>query len=81
VIVQIFHNMAKTVDITAITGGTQPYDIWVCEDCSSNVCQYITTVNDADLPYDFTLPSNFENLSSYTIRIIDNNDCITCNTF
>lgn len=80
-IVQIFHNMSKTVDITAITGGTQPYDVWVCEDCSANVCQYITTINDSDLPYDFTLPSNFENLSSYTIRIIDNNNCITCNTF
>jgi hypothetical protein len=74
--------MAKIVTIASITSGAQPYDIWVCEDCSANTCQYIDTINNADLPnYDFQLPSNFENLSSYTIRIIDNNNCVTCNTF
>jgi len=75
--------MAKTVSISAITGGTQPFDIWVCEDCTTNTCQYIDTITGVTSPstYDFTLPSNFENLSSYTIRIIDNNNCVSCNTF
>lgn len=73
--------MSKVVTISNITGGAQPYDIWVCDDCSANNCQYINTINGGSLPYDFILPTNFENLSSYTIRIIDNNNCVTCNTF
>ena len=72
--------MSTTVRITDITGAT-PFDIWVCEDCSSNNCQYITTITTGDLPnYEFILPSNFEYLSSYTVRIIDDNNCVICNT-
>jgi len=73
--------MSVLVTINSITSGTSPYDIWVCDDCSANNCQYVDTINNASLPYDFILPSNFQNLSSYTIRIIDNNNCVTCNTF
>jgi len=72
--------MAKTVQISAITG-TTPFDIWVCEDCSPNSCQYIDTIETGDLPYSFILPVYYENLSTYTIRIIDNNNCVICNTF
>jgi len=72
--------MAKTVSITAITGAS-PYDVWVCIDCTNSNCQYIDTITTGDLTYDFTLPSRFESLSSYTIRIIDNNGCVICNTF
>jgi hypothetical protein len=72
--------MAKTVQISTITGAT-PFDIWVCEDCSPNSCQYIDTIETSDLPYSFILPVYYESLSTYTIRIIDNNNCVICNTF
>jgi hypothetical protein len=72
--------MAKTVEITGLTGAT-PFDIWVCESCSPDACQYIDTIETGDLPYSFSLPVYYESLSTYTIRIIDDNKCIICNTF
>ncbi len=70
--------MAQIVTLNSTTG-TFPLDIWVCDNCTSTAtCLYIGTTS--TLPYDFTLPSFFEESPSYTIKVIDNNECEYCFT-
>ena len=70
--------MSVLVTINSITSGTAPYDIWVCDDCSTGaICQYIATI--PTVPYSFTLPAIFETYPTYVIKIIDDNGCVYCN--
>lgn len=68
--------MATQVNISSIVG-TPPYNIWVCDNCGSNqICTYIDyTVSNS---FSFTLPSEYENLTTYCIKIIDSKDCTDC---
>jgi len=73
--------MATSVTVNTSTG-TFPLNIWVCNNCttgSTNVCQYISTVN--SLPYTFTLPSIYESSLNYSIKFIDSNGCIFCEEY
>jgi hypothetical protein len=68
--------MAQIVTLNSTTG-TFPLNIWVCDDCSSTAtCLYIDTT--PTLPYSFILPSFFEESPSYTIKVIDANNCEYC---
>jgi len=69
--------MPILVTINTITSGASPYDVWVCDDCTTaGTCQYINTIT--TVPYSFTLPTIFETYPTYVIKIIDNNGCIYC---
>ena len=67
--------MAKLVTINSVTSGTSPYDVWVCDTCFGT-CQYIDTTS--TIPFTFTLPEIFETYITFTIKVIDANDCVTC---
>lgn len=63
------------VDITISTmSGTLPYSIYLCDD-PITTCLYID--NTSTLPYTFTVPSFMSTLSSFNLKIIDSNGCIT----
>jgi hypothetical protein len=69
--------MSTLVTINTISAGTQPYDVWVCDTCYGT-CQYIDTISGSSLPYSFTLPAIYDTYPSYTVKIIDDNNCVYC---
>lgn len=71
--------MSVQITLNTITGGTSPYDIWVCDQCgTAGTCQYIATTS--TIPYSFILPAVFETYLTYVVKIIDSNGCVYCNT-
>lgn len=67
--------MAVRVYINAQTGGTQPYDIYVCQPDNTS-CFFMRTINDSDIPYEFDIPVPYDNSSAYLVKLIDNRGCI-----
>ena len=69
--------MSVQITLNTITGGTSPYDIWVCDECGTDgTCQYIATTS--TIPYSFILPAVFETYLTYVVKIIDSNGCEYC---
>ena len=67
--------MAVEITINSITGGTEDYDVYIC-DVNLNNCIYYTTIEDADLPYTFFAPPPLDNLTEVCVKIVDSNNCI-----
>jgi len=65
--------MNKQLTIISIDG-IEPYNVYICDD-TYNMCVYVTTINDSDLPYNFLVPEPYNNLTSVGIKLIDNNNC------
>lgn len=69
--------MATQVNITSIVG-VPPFNVWVCDNCESNqICTYIDTIYTGD-SLSFTLPSEFENLTTYCIKVTNTLNCTEC---
>jgi outer membrane biosynthesis protein TonB len=71
-LVKIFKIMAIQVTINSITGQS-PYDIYICQSGGTG-CFYIATIS--SLPYSFDIPYPYNTSSAYTLKIIDNNQCV-----
>jgi hypothetical protein len=74
--------MAVRVNINGITGGTEPYDVYVCQPNNTS-CFYISTIMDSYLnpnPYEFDIPAPYDNSQAYLIKLVDSNDCIISGT-
>jgi hypothetical protein len=71
--------MGRQFTINYITG-TPEYNVYVC-DSTGLSCVYIDTINNYDIPYTQTIPSPFDGLSEYVIKIIDINGCVILKTF
>jgi hypothetical protein len=72
--------MAVRVNINGITGGTEPYDVYVCQPNNTS-CFYINTIMDSDLnPYEFDIPAPYDNSPAYLIKLVDSKDCIISGT-
>jgi hypothetical protein len=67
--------MPTTVTISGVTGAT-PFDIYLC-DSPITTCIYINTVNSGSFPYNFNVPDILENITTYNLKVVDNNGCIT----
>ena len=65
--------MPTTVNITSLSGAS-PFDIYLCDNPSS-ICIYIDTITTGDLPYEFNVPDVLLNVSSFILKIMDNNNC------
>jgi len=65
--------MPTNIHINNITGAT-PFNIYLCFP-SNTSCIYIDTIPLSSLPYDFLVPSILEGELSYSLKVIDNNDC------
>lgn len=66
--------MNKEITITNLVG-TQPYNVYICDN-TYNMCVYVTTINDADVPFSFLVPEPYNNLSEVGIRVLDGNNCV-----
>lgn len=67
--------MPVKVYIYGQTGGTEPYDVYVCQSDNSS-CFYISTINDSQIPYEFNIPYPYDNSSTYLIKMVDARSCI-----
>jgi len=65
--------MPTNLTINNITGQT-PYDIYIC-DSGATTCIYVSTITDMDIPYSFDIPNIFDSLSTFKMKIIDDNNC------
>jgi hypothetical protein len=62
-------------DITISTiNGQDPFDVYIC-DSGITVCYYIDTINSGDLPCTFVVPIVYTNLTSFNIKVVDDNNC------
>lgn len=64
--------MPKTVTINNITGET-PYNIYLCDN-PITTCVYIDTIS--TLPFNFEIPTIMESQNDYTLKVVDDNNCI-----
>lgn len=64
--------MAIRVVINSITGAS-PYDVYICQPDNTG-CFYIATINST--PYQFDIPTPYDNLDAYMLKIVDNFNCI-----
>jgi hypothetical protein len=71
--------MAVKVFINGLTGGTEPYDVYVCQPDNTG-CFYISTIENSDLPYVFDIPPPYDVSVAYMIKLIDNKECIISGT-
>lgn len=55
--------------------GSSPFDLYVC-DTGMTTCIYVNTINTGDVPYTFEIPPIFSSLNNFTVKIVDDNDCI-----
>lgn len=65
--------MPTDITISNITG-QDPFDVYIC-DSGITVCYYVDTINSGDLPYVFEVPFVYSNLTSFNIKVVDNNNC------
>jgi len=71
--------MAVRVFINGVTGGLEPYDVYVCQPNNTS-CFYITTILDSQIPYEFDIPIPYDVSPAYMIKLIDRNECIISGT-
>lgn len=69
--------MAISITVNSIISGTSPYNVWVCESCDLGAtCQYIDSFSTS--AYTFTLPTAYETIPNYVVKVIDANNCSYC---
>jgi len=69
--------MAIDITVNSIISGTSPYNVWVCDSCNFGAtCQYIDSFSTS--AYTFTLPTAYESIPNYVVKVIDANNCSYC---
>ena len=69
--------MAISITVNSIISGTPPYNVWVCDSCNLGAtCQYIDSFSTS--AYTFTLPTAYESIPNYVVKVIDANNCSYC---
>ncbi len=69
--------MAIEITVGSIVSGTSPYNVWVCDSCDLGAtCQYIDSFSTS--AYTFTLPTLYESIPNYVVKVIDSNNCSYC---
>jgi hypothetical protein len=70
--------MPVNVTINTATGN-DPFDVYIC-DSPITTCVYISTITNSQIPYTFTVPSILSTLTTYELKLVDDNDCIVTQT-
>ena len=73
------HNMGRQVTINSITGA-QDYHIYVCDTSLIN-CVYMDTFSNSDIPLTVNVPSPYDSITNYSIKIVDSNNCEIIKTY
>lgn len=69
--------MAFDITVNSIISGTPPYNVWVCDSCNiTATCQYVDSFSTS--AYTFTLPTMYESIPTYSVKVIDSNNCSYC---
>jgi hypothetical protein len=77
---EVVVDMSKIVQVNPNIWVVAPYQVYLCIDCSDGaVCQYVDTTSSD--PYQFNLPDEFETYPSFSIKIIDAQGCVVCETY
>lgn len=63
--------MSKFISIDSVTGSS-PYNIYICDEFGVN-CFYIATTS--TIPYTFQIPSPYDELSVYMLKLVDAQGC------
>ena len=61
--------MGRQITINSITA-TQGYNVYIC-DTSLITCVYLATINDSDLPYSIEVPSPYDTMTAFSVKIVD----------
>jgi len=70
--------MGYTIDITNITGGTSPYNIWVCN-TGHTLCVYHDTITGTTASIDVLPP--YSTGTTFSVKVVDDNGCINYSDF
>lgn len=68
--------MSKYISIDAVSG-VSPYDVYICDGSGSN-CFYVVTTS--TIPYTFEIPTPYNDLTSYQLKLVDAQGCQIINT-
>jgi len=71
--------MGRELTIEWITA-TQGYNVFICDN-DLITCVYLSTINDSDLPYSVVIPSPYDTMTNYKIKIVDSNGCEIIKSF
>jgi hypothetical protein len=71
--------MGRQITINSITA-TQGYNVYICDTTLVN-CVYLATIDDADLPYTVEIPSPYDTMTDFSVKIVDANNCEIIKTF
>jgi hypothetical protein len=63
--------MPTSITINNVSGSS-PFDVYLCNDPIST-CVYIDTITTT--PFTFTVPTILETLSSFNLKVVDDNNC------
>lgn len=66
--------MPTDITITGL-GGSSPFDVYVC-DTGMTTCIYVNTITTGDVPYLFEIPPVFSSLTNFTVKVVDDNNCV-----
>jgi hypothetical protein len=66
--------MPTNITISTLNGSS-PFDVYVC-DTGMTTCIYVNTINSGDVPYVFVIPPVFSTLNNFTVKVVDDNNCI-----
>lgn len=67
--------MPINITINNITGAS-PYDVYLCDNGTPPFCVYISTIT-PPLPYNFIVPEILSTMSSFKLKIVDDDGCET----
>lgn len=66
--------MGREISINSIVNVTENYNVFVC-DTNLITCVYLATISDDDIPFSIKLPSPYDTMTEYSIKIVDANGC------
>ena len=77
--------MSQLVNIVINDFSGEPFQVWLSQECPfidgqpSNI--FIASVTSSSPnPYQFSLPTSYQNLSTFSVYVLGSDGCITCET-
>ena len=64
----------QLVDISSVSGGIGPYDIYVC-DVTLTYCYLVSGSTIITTPFQFVVPSPLDSVTSLILKIVDSLGC------
>jgi len=70
--------MPTRITISSLSG-LSPFDVYTC-DTGFTTCVYIATITSGNIPYVFNLPIILEGMGSFSVKVVDSNECVVTET-